>query len=182
MRSGQSLRAREAGRRAHARSRGATDGWVEAVALIAIARARDDGAVMAAMRGGARLARGGVSGMVLFSMFPRGDGRERHSRARFEGDVSVRAGRAMWARRGRFGRPDGRGCARTSGHSSVFARGRRVGRCRVSFVARVRSMETRTGASASNAMGRAKPYWLGSRGAREREQCDSFVLRPRTRH
>ena len=175
MRSGQSLRAREAGRRAHARSRGATDGWVEAVALIAIARARGDGAVMVAMRGG-------VSGMVVFSMFPRGDGRERHSRAGFEGDVSVRAGRAMWARRGRFGRPDGRGGARTSGHSSVFARGRRVGRCRVSFVARVRSMETRTGASASNAMGRAKPYWLGSRGARECEQCDSFVLRPRTRH
>jgi hypothetical protein len=53
--------------------------------------------------------------MVLFSMFPRGDGRERRSRAGFEGDVSARAGRAMWARRGRFGRPDGRGGARASG-------------------------------------------------------------------
>jgi hypothetical protein len=138
---------------------------------------------MAAMRGGARLARGGVGGLVLFSMFPRGDGRERRSRAGFEGDVSARAGRAMWARRGRFGRPDGRGGARASGRSSVFARGRRVGRCRVSFVARVRSMETRTGATESDAMGRAaKPYWLGSRGAREREQCDSFLLRSRTRH
>mmetsp|Transcript_7775 Transcript_7775/g.26107 ORF Transcript_7775/g.26107 Transcript_7775/m.26107 type:complete len:108 (+) Transcript_7775:202-525(+) len=103
-------------------------------------------------------------------------------------DVHGRGSRAMCpcARGARCGRDVGGSVDRMGAVARARAAFERVCTWKacgtVSFAARVRSMETRTGASASNAMGRAKPYWLGSRGAREREPRDSFVLRSRTRH